>query len=108
MALSSITRASAEMLDCRKPAFIPPPKHAVEGLTKAVALEFAPRGIRVNAVAPAAIETDMLDRFVGRDGERREWLRSLHPVGRIGTTDEIAAAVFISLPMQQNSQPARP
>ena len=69
-------------------------KHAVEGLTKAVALEFAPRGIRVNAVAPAAIETDMLDRVVGRDGERREWLRSLHPIGRIGTTDEIAAAVL--------------
>jgi len=69
-------------------------KHAVEGLTKAVALEFAPRGIRVNAVAPAALESDMLDRVVGREGERREWLRSLHPVGPIGTSDKIAAAVL--------------
>lgn len=69
-------------------------KHAVEGLTKTVALEFATRGIRVNAVAPAAIATDMLDRVVGKDGERREWLRSLHPIGRIGTSDEVAAAVL--------------
>jgi NAD(P)-dependent dehydrogenase (short-subunit alcohol dehydrogenase family) len=69
-------------------------KHAVEGLTKAVALDFATRGIRVNAVAPGAIETDMLDRVVGTEGERREWLRSLHPVGRIGTSEEIAAAVL--------------
>jgi NAD(P)-dependent dehydrogenase (short-subunit alcohol dehydrogenase family) len=41
-------------------------KHAVEGLTKAVALEFAKQDIRVNAVAPAGIDTDMVDRFVGK------------------------------------------
>jgi NAD(P)-dependent dehydrogenase (short-subunit alcohol dehydrogenase family) len=69
-------------------------KHAVEGLTKAVALEFATRGIRVNAVAPAGIETDMVDRAIGKEGERREWFRSLHPVGRLGTGEEVAAAVL--------------
>jgi NAD(P)-dependent dehydrogenase (short-subunit alcohol dehydrogenase family) len=69
-------------------------KHAVEGLTKAVALEFAKQGIRVNAIAPGSIDTDMVDRLVGKDGERRNWLLSLHPVGRFGTSEEIAAAVL--------------
>jgi NAD(P)-dependent dehydrogenase (short-subunit alcohol dehydrogenase family) len=69
-------------------------KHAVEGLTKAVALEFAKQGIRVNAIAPGSIDTDMVDRLVGKDGERRDWLLSLHPVGRLGTSEEIAAAVL--------------
>ena len=69
-------------------------KHAVEGLTKAVALEFAKQGIRVNSVAPGSIDTDMVDRLVGKAGERRDWLLSLHPVGRVGTSEEIAAAVL--------------
>jgi NAD(P)-dependent dehydrogenase (short-subunit alcohol dehydrogenase family) len=69
-------------------------KHAVEGLTKAVAIEFAKQGIRVNSVAPAAIDTDMVDRFVGKEGDQRNWLRSLHPVGRFGASEEIAAAVL--------------
>src|SRR6266404_6365943 len=42
-------------------------KHAVEGLTKALALEFAKQNIRVNAVAPAGVATDMVDRFAGRE-----------------------------------------
>jgi NAD(P)-dependent dehydrogenase (short-subunit alcohol dehydrogenase family) len=69
-------------------------KHAVEGLTKSVALEFAKQNIRVNAVAPAAIETDMVDRFVGTEGESRDSLKNLHPVGRMGTSNEIAEAVL--------------
>jgi NAD(P)-dependent dehydrogenase (short-subunit alcohol dehydrogenase family) len=69
-------------------------KHAVEGLTKAVALEFAKQGIRVNAIAPGSIDTDMVDRLVGKEGDRRNWLLSLHPVGRLGTSEEIAAAVL--------------
>jgi len=69
-------------------------KHAVEGLTKAVALEFAKQNIRVNAVAPAVIATDMVDRFAGKEGEMREYLKSLHPVGREGTGEEVAAAVL--------------
>jgi NAD(P)-dependent dehydrogenase (short-subunit alcohol dehydrogenase family) len=69
-------------------------KHAVEGLTKAAALEFARRGIRVNAVAPAAIETPMVDRFVGTEGAGRNHLAGLHPVGRLGRSEEIAGAVL--------------
>ena len=69
-------------------------KHAVEGLTKAVAVEFAKQGIRVNAVAPGAIATDMVDRFAGKKGDVRNWLISQHPVGRLGTAEEIAAAVL--------------
>ena len=69
-------------------------KHAVEGLSKAVALEFAKQGIRVNSVAPGSIDTDMVDRLVGKEGDRRNWLLSLHPVGRLGTSEEIAAAVL--------------
>ena len=69
-------------------------KHAVEGMTKAVALEFAKQGIRVNAVAPGTIATDMVDRMVGKAGDGRDWLLSLHPVGRFGTSEEIAAAVL--------------
>lgn len=68
-------------------------KHAVEGLTKSVALEVASRGIRVNAVAPGAIETPMLNRFT--DGtDLRATLEAAHPVGRIGTAEEVAEAVL--------------
>jgi NAD(P)-dependent dehydrogenase (short-subunit alcohol dehydrogenase family) len=75
-------------------------KHAVEGLTKSAALEFAKQGVRVNAVAPGAIQTDMLDRFIGEaksDNPNRDWLTSLHPVGRIGTIGETALAVIALL-----------
>lgn len=66
-------------------------KHAVEGLTKAVAVEFAKQGIRVNAVAPGSIDTDMVARF---PSEAQNWLIAQHPVGRLGTSEEIAAAVL--------------
>src|SRR5438045_5858284 len=69
-------------------------KHAVEGLTKSVALEFARRNIRINAVAPGVIATDMLDRFAGKEGEMRDSLTSIIPVGRTGAGEEIAAAVL--------------
>lgn len=68
-------------------------KFAVEGLTKTAALEFAKQGVRVNAVAPAAIETDMIDRFAGKEGDMRNYLTSLHPIGRMGKPREIADAV---------------
>ena len=69
-------------------------KHAVEGLTKCVALEFAKQNIRVNTVSPAAIATDMIDRFAGKEGPGRDGLVALHPVGRLGQPKEIAAAVL--------------
>ena len=70
-------------------------KHAVEGITKTTALEFADQGIRVNSVAPGAIATDMIDRFAGEEGaESRKQLEALHPMGRLGQAKEIAAAVL--------------
>ena len=72
-------------------------KHAVIGLTKSTALEYAKQGIRVNTVSPAAIETEMYDRFIsvsGNKGQVAEYMKSLHPVGRVGTVDEVASAVL--------------
>jgi NAD(P)-dependent dehydrogenase (short-subunit alcohol dehydrogenase family) len=67
-------------------------KHAVEGLTKSVALEVAGSGIRINAVAPGPTETGMLNRFTG-DAERKAGLISTVPLGRVGEPDEIANAI---------------
>jgi NAD(P)-dependent dehydrogenase (short-subunit alcohol dehydrogenase family) len=67
-------------------------KHAVEGLTKSVALEFARQNIRINAVAPGVIATDMFDRFA--EGAMRDQITSIIPVGRMGASEEIAAAVL--------------
>lgn len=70
-------------------------KHAVEGLTKSAALEFAKQGVRVTAVAPAAIVTEMVDRFVGGEHtDQGKGLAAMHPVGRMGRADEVAAAVL--------------
>lgn len=69
-------------------------KHAVEGLTKSAALAFAKQGVRVNAVAPAGIETDMADRFLAETGFAKNAFAELHPVGRIGKSEEVAGAVL--------------
>jgi NAD(P)-dependent dehydrogenase (short-subunit alcohol dehydrogenase family) len=67
-------------------------KHAVEGLTKAAALEGAAFGVRVNAVAPRPIETDMLNRFTG-NADRKAALIAGVPLKRSGTPQEIAKAI---------------
>ncbi len=67
-------------------------KHAVEGLTKAVALEFAKQNIRINAIAPGVIATEMFDRFAG--DALRDQITSIVPVARVGASEEIAAAVL--------------
>jgi NAD(P)-dependent dehydrogenase (short-subunit alcohol dehydrogenase family) len=69
-------------------------KHAVIGLTKSAAMEYAKQGIRINAVLPAAIETDMIRRFAGDAPESRDRLAGMHPIGRIGKPEEIADAVL--------------
>jgi NAD(P)-dependent dehydrogenase (short-subunit alcohol dehydrogenase family) len=73
-------------------------KHAVEGLTKSVAIEAASSGVRVNAIAPGPIETGMLDRFTG-SAEVKAYLATLNPQKRIGNPDEVARAIlFITSP----------
>jgi NAD(P)-dependent dehydrogenase (short-subunit alcohol dehydrogenase family) len=67
-------------------------KHAVEGLTKAAALEGAAFSVRVNAVAPGPIETGMLNRFTGTD-ERKTGLIAGVPLRRAGAPEEIANAI---------------
>ncbi len=75
-------------------------KHAVVGLTKAAALQYAKAGIRINVVAPAAIETDMFEAATGGQDEAKAYVTGLHPIGRIGTPLEVANAVlFLSSDM---------
>lgn len=68
-------------------------KAAVVGLTKSAALEFAPKGVRINAICPAIIETDMTEQIRG-DEQTRAYLLSRHPVGRFGQSEEVAASVL--------------
>ncbi len=71
-------------------------KHAVEGLTKSAALEASAFGVRVNAVAPGPIDTDLLNRFAGSD-ERKAGLIARVPLKRLGKPEEIAESiVFLS------------
>ena len=69
-------------------------KHAVVGLTKNAAMEYATQGIRVNAIGPAFIDTPLL---AGFDEAARNWLISLHPAGRLGTSEEVAALTLFLL-----------
>ena len=68
-------------------------KHAVLGLTKSAALEYAKSGIRINAIAPGAVETDMAKRVFGDNHQVLETLTSMHPIGRIADPEEIDNAV---------------
>jgi NAD(P)-dependent dehydrogenase (short-subunit alcohol dehydrogenase family) len=69
-------------------------KHAVIGLTKSAAVEYSKSGVRVNAVNPAAIETDMLAHVAGDDPEAVTQMAAGHPIGRIGRPEEVADAVI--------------
>jgi NAD(P)-dependent dehydrogenase (short-subunit alcohol dehydrogenase family) len=68
-------------------------KHAIEGMTKAMAIELAPKNIRVNAIAPTFIETPMTASFFANP-EFRHWVTSRIPLGRIGKTEEVIGAII--------------
>jgi NAD(P)-dependent dehydrogenase (short-subunit alcohol dehydrogenase family) len=70
-------------------------KHALEGLTKAMAVELAPHGIRVNAVAPTFVETPLTRPFLAVPGFRDDVLARI-PLGRLGTPEEVAHAVLFA------------
>jgi NAD(P)-dependent dehydrogenase (short-subunit alcohol dehydrogenase family) len=69
-------------------------KHGVIGLTRAAALDYAARNLRINAVCPGYIATPMMDRFTGGTAEGRAKVISEEPAGRMGTPEEIAASVL--------------
>jgi NAD(P)-dependent dehydrogenase (short-subunit alcohol dehydrogenase family) len=73
-------------------------KAAVEGLTRALAVDYGPLGVRVNAVALGSISTERYEAFLGRQGPEtagriQNEMRLLHPLGRVGRPEEVAAAV---------------
>jgi NAD(P)-dependent dehydrogenase (short-subunit alcohol dehydrogenase family) len=73
-------------------------KHALEGLTKAMAVELAPRGVRVVSLAPTFILTPLSKPFLD-DPEFRRWVEERIPLGRLGTPEEVAlAALFLASP----------
>ena len=69
-------------------------KGGVIQLTKATALEYADRGIRVNSLCPAVIQTDMIDRITGGDGRIQNAFARMHPMQRAGYPEEVADVVM--------------
>ncbi|MFI7049150.1 glucose 1-dehydrogenase [Streptosporangium sandarakinum] len=69
-------------------------KHGVIGLTKSAALEYAPRGIRINAVCPDTIDTPMVADMIAKGELDRDQAMADQPINRLGTADEIAQAVL--------------
>jgi NAD(P)-dependent dehydrogenase (short-subunit alcohol dehydrogenase family) len=69
-------------------------KHGLIGLTKSAALDYAAQGIRINAICPGIIDTEMMGRFTGGTDEGRAQVIAQEPVGRMGRPEEIAAAVL--------------
>jgi NAD(P)-dependent dehydrogenase (short-subunit alcohol dehydrogenase family) len=68
-------------------------KHGVVGLTKSCALDYARKGIRVNAVCPGVIQTPMVDRIASAAPSMMRSLENIEPIGRVGAPEEIGEAV---------------
>jgi NAD(P)-dependent dehydrogenase (short-subunit alcohol dehydrogenase family) len=71
-------------------------KHAVEGLTKAMALELAPHGVRVVSIAPTFVETPMYRKMKDEKPEFERWVTERIPLGKPGTPEDVAAAVVFA------------
>src|SRR5437588_1467585 len=69
-------------------------KHGVIGLTRSAALEYAPRGIRINAICPGTIETPMVTQMIDSGDLDRAEAAASQPIGRLGSAEEMAAAVL--------------
>src|SRR3990167_6165108 len=69
-------------------------KHAVVGMTKSAAVEYGRKGIRINSVCPAVINTEMTTRAMEKDPKIAQNIVRAHPIGRLGEADDIANAVM--------------
>jgi len=69
-------------------------KHGVIGLTRSAALEYAPRGIRINAVCPGTIDTPMVSAMLAKQADAMKEILRDQPIGRLGRPEEIASAVL--------------
>jgi NAD(P)-dependent dehydrogenase (short-subunit alcohol dehydrogenase family) len=69
-------------------------KHGVIGLTKSAALEYAARGITINAVCPGTIDTPMVAEMIAKDPQAMEGIMKMQPIGRLGKAEEVASAVL--------------
>jgi len=69
-------------------------KSAIEGITKSLAVEFSPFGVRVNCVAPGFIETEMSAKALNGDPERKRKVLSRTPMGKLGQPEDVAKAVY--------------
>ena len=88
------TASAAGLVGSRRLSAYVASKHAVVGLTKAAALEYAADGVRVNAVCPGIIDTPMVQRLIGgREADYEATIPTRQPIGRLGTPAEIAESV---------------
>jgi NAD(P)-dependent dehydrogenase (short-subunit alcohol dehydrogenase family) len=69
-------------------------RHGVDAITKTAALEYASKGIRINAIAPGSIRTDIFHRSTQGDPTREKQYNQAHPIGRIGEPEEVAQAAL--------------
>ena len=69
-------------------------KHGVIGLTRSAALEYAARGIRINAICPGTIDTPMVQEMIAKDPEAMKEILKEQPIGRLGRAEEIASVVL--------------
>lgn len=69
-------------------------RHGIEGLTKTAALEYSNKGIRINAVAPGSIRTDIFYRSIQDNPKKEKFYLDRHPIGRIGEPEEVASAAL--------------
>ena len=69
-------------------------KHGVIGMTKSAAMDYAPRGIRINAICPGVIDTPMVSDMLAGQAEAMQEIMRDQPIGRLGRAEEIAASVL--------------
>ena len=94
---SGVIVNNASMVGLKGSSYLPiysASKHGVIGLTKSVALEYAKACIRINAVCPGIVETEMFDRLAGAREEVKAKFIATYPMGRSGNPNEVAEAVL--------------